>query len=206
MTPNTEQFTKKYTHGNPLSRWLIRRFFRAMTSLAKETTPTTILEVGCGPGYSTEMLRQALPNATLLARDIDPDLVAMTKARVPSAQVETADIHALKEVTESADLVVCLEVLEHVQDPATALRELHRVTRRYALLSVPNEPIWRILNMARGAYWKDWGNTPGHLNHWSTAAFKRFTSPLFRAVAVRTPLPWTILLLEKRPSSRAIDP
>jgi len=42
-------------------------------------------------------------------------------------------------------------VLEHLPEPSTALREAARVTRRWCIFSVPHEPIWRVLNMARGA-------------------------------------------------------
>ena len=43
----------------------------------------------------------------------------------------------------------------------------------FILLSVPKEPIWRICNMARGKYWKDLGNTPGHIQHWTKKKFCR---------------------------------
>ena len=46
-----------------------------------------------------------------------------------------------------------------------------RVARRWLLVSVPHEPLWRALNVARGAYLRELGNTPGHLNHWTRAAF-----------------------------------
>ena len=75
--------------------------------------------------------------------------------------------------TTRFDLVLAIEVLEHVPDPAAALRELARVARRDVVLSVPREPIWRAANMARGKYWGDLGNTPGHIQHWSRAGFVR---------------------------------
>ena len=51
--------------------------------------------------------------------------------------------------------------------PEATLAEMARVARRHLLVSVPREPLWRGLNMARGAYLRDLGNTPGHVNHWS---------------------------------------
>ena len=56
-------------------------------------------------------------------------------------------------------------------DPEHTVAEMARVAKRWLLVSVPREPLWRGLNMARGAYWKDLGNTPGHLNHWSKRSF-----------------------------------
>lgn len=200
MSHNIEQFTNKYEKTNPLSRWLIERFFVNIKNLVEHIQPATILEVGCGPGFSTEVLQKNAPGARVEACDIDPELVLMTAKRVPTATVQQGDIHILTYPTAHAELVVCLEVLEHVEHPEHALSELARVTNRYAIVSVPREPLWRVLNMARGAYWSDWGNTPGHINHWSTRDFAKFVQPYFHVRAIRTPLPWTMLLLEKRAS------
>ena len=75
------------------------------------------------------------------------------------------------------------------------LDEMSRVASRKILVSVPREPIWRILNMARGAYIKDLGNTPGHLNHWSKRSFVQMLKGYGRVDAVLTPFPWTMVLL-----------
>ena len=72
------------------------------------------------------------------------------------------------------DVVVAAEVLEHLPDPEGGLAELARVGRRHLLLSVPQEPIFRGCNLLAGRYLRDWGNTPGHVNHWSKRGFVRF--------------------------------
>ena len=71
------------------------------------------------------------------------------------------------------DLASAIEVLEHVPDPEHTVAEMARCAERHLLVSVPREPLWRMLNMARGAYWSELGNTPGHLNHWSRALVRR---------------------------------
>jgi hypothetical protein len=87
-------------------------------------------------------------------------------------------------------------VLEHVPEPEATLSEMARVARRHLLVSVPREPMWRMLNMARGAYVRDLGNTPGHLNHWSKVGFHSLLSRYGRVQEVRTPFPWTMLLVD----------
>jgi hypothetical protein len=52
-----------------------------------------------------------------------------------------------------------------------------------------------MLNMARGAYWSTLGNTPGHLNHWSRGSFVKLLSRHGEVVEVRSPFPWTMLLV-----------
>jgi len=107
-------------------------------------------------------------------------------------------IYDLEQGRDSADLLVCCEVLEHVEDPASALAALQRAASNYVVLSVPREPIWRVLNMMRGKYWGQLGNTPGHLNHWSSRSFIRLVGQYFDIVEVRNPFPWTMLLCRVR--------
>ena len=78
------------------------------------------------------------------------------------------------------EIATAMEVLEHVPDAADVLSEMARVSSKWILVSVPREPLWRGLNMARGAYWRDLGNTPGHINHWSKRSFARAAVALRR--------------------------
>ena len=116
----------------------------------------------------------------------------------PNIPFSTESIYDLPQKNKSVDLIIALEILEHLDDPATALKELARVTKQYAIISVPREPLWRMLNMARGAYLGDLGNTPGHINHWSTRGFVRFVETEFVVQKVKTPFPWTVILATKK--------
>jgi 2-polyprenyl-3-methyl-5-hydroxy-6-metoxy-1,4-benzoquinol methylase len=93
------------------------------------------------------------------------------------------------------DVASAIEVLEHVPDPAHTVAEMARCAKRHLLVSVPREPLWRGLNMARGAYLKDLGNTPGHLNHWSKRSFIALLGEHGDVVETRSPFPWTMLLV-----------
>jgi SAM-dependent methyltransferase len=93
------------------------------------------------------------------------------------------------------ELASAIEVLEHVPDPEHTLSEMARCASRHLLVSVPHEPLWRMLNMARGAYWTALGNTPGHLNHWSRRSFVELLSRHGEVAEVRSPFPWTMLLV-----------
>jgi SAM-dependent methyltransferase len=112
--------------------------------------------------------------------------------------VREASIYALPYEDDEFDLVVCCEVLEHLDDPAMGLGEVARVAFDRVLVSTPWEPVWRALNMARGKYLRDLGNTPGHLQHFSRRGLMRLAERRLRILECRTPLPWTILLGEPR--------
>ena len=86
-------------------------------------------------------------------------------------------------------------MLEHVPDPERTVAEMARVARRHLLVSVPREPLWRALNVARGAYLRELGNTPGHVNHFSKRGFAALLSRHGQVVEVRSPFPWTMLLV-----------
>jgi 2-polyprenyl-3-methyl-5-hydroxy-6-metoxy-1,4-benzoquinol methylase len=93
------------------------------------------------------------------------------------------------------EAVTAMEVLEHVPDPESTLAEMVRVGTRWLLVSVPREPMWRALNMARGAYLRDLGNTPGHLNHWSKRGIAALLARHGEIVDLRSPFPWTMALV-----------
>jgi 2-polyprenyl-3-methyl-5-hydroxy-6-metoxy-1,4-benzoquinol methylase len=93
------------------------------------------------------------------------------------------------------ELACAIEVLEHVPDPEHTVAEMARCAECHLLVSVPREPLWRMLNMARGAYIPQLGNTPGHLNHWSKRSFAKLLSQHGEVVELRSPFPWTMLLV-----------
>ena len=127
----------------------------------------------------------------------DPKLAAEWAARDTRANLEFRPmaVERLEFADDDFDLVAATEVLEHVEDPGRAIAEMARVASRWLLVSVPHEPLWRMLNMARGAYLREWGNTPGHLNHWTRAGFVRLLGAYGEVVETRSPFPWTMLLV-----------
>jgi hypothetical protein len=84
--------------------------------------------------------------------------------------------------------------MEHLDDPEAALEIVARLASPWAIVSVPREPLWRVLNLGRLKYVRALGNTPGHLQHWSRRSFLEFLEPRLKVVAVRSPVPWTMAL------------
>jgi 2-polyprenyl-3-methyl-5-hydroxy-6-metoxy-1,4-benzoquinol methylase len=188
----------KYNSQNPLARFLFRNFTRCVQTLVGPVPASQILEVGCGEGYLSELLCQWKPEAGVCGVDLSEKVFDARVRHLPRVHFSVQSAYQLAFPSRSFDLVVGVEVLEHLAAPQNALAEIGRLTRRYVLLSVPREPLWRLLNMARLAYLKDLGNTPGHIQHWSSSAFVRLVGQHFRVLRVLSPLPWTMVLAERR--------
>jgi ubiquinone/menaquinone biosynthesis C-methylase UbiE len=180
-----------------ITRFAISRFYATLGRLLAQVDAQSVLDAGSGEGHIMERFLLDRFSA-VYGLDLDRGRLAYGLARRPDARVAQANLQQLPLPSKAVDLVIALEVLEHVGDPARALDELWRVTRRWAILSVPNEPLWRIGNMVRGAYWRQWGNTPEHINHWSRWGFARFVSARFAVIEVANPFTWTFILAEKR--------
>ena len=152
--------------------------------------------MGCGEGELT--MRLARSGLTARGSDISDEVVAEARQRADAAGLEipfkAASITELEPEQDAAELIVCCEVLEHLDDPVQGLEILRGLARPWLIVSVPREPIWRTLNLARLSYVGALGNTPGHLNHWSKRAFLEFLSSGVEVVESRSPLPWTMAL------------
>jgi SAM-dependent methyltransferase len=187
----------KYGSTNPVVRRLMSGFQRTLDELFAEAAPESVLDIGCGEGVLTEQWAQRLGSGRVVGTDLDdPKLEAEWAARRrPNLQFEVMPVESLSFADDEFDLVAATEVLEHVDHPEAAVAEMARVARRWLLVSVPHEPLWRALNVARGAYLRDLGNTPGHLNHWTRAGFVGMLGAHGQVVQTRSPFPWTMLLV-----------
>lgn len=181
----------KYGTRNPVAQLLMSRFLASLYQLYDDAAPQTVLEVGCGEGRLADRLYRR--RAPLEFEAIDLDLSRLDADVHPDIRFTVADAYALPWADDTFDLIVCCEVLEHVERPADLLSEVRRVARQHVILSTPREPIWCALNMARGQYWSDFGNTPGHIQHFSRRGLLSTVRPFIEVETVRTPLPWTML-------------
>jgi 2-polyprenyl-3-methyl-5-hydroxy-6-metoxy-1,4-benzoquinol methylase len=182
----------KYGTTNPIERRMMSGFMDALDSLLPTQPPTRVLEVGAGEGHITSRMRDRYPSAHVTALDLaDPRVLAELRSRGLNAVAGSVEFLPFPD--DSFDLVLGIEVLEHVPNPSAALAEIARVSRGDVVLSVPREPIWRIGNMARGRYLRDLGNTPGHIQHWSSRAFRELVAEHLDVTAMRRPVPWTVV-------------
>jgi len=178
----------KYGSRNPVVRRLMTGFERSLDELYERAAPESILDVGCGEGVGERRI---------LGIDLpDPKLEdEWSRRRRDNLEFRAMPAEELPFAADEFDMAAAIEVLEHVPDPERTLSEMARVACRHLLVSVPREPLWRGLNVARGAYLRDLGNTPGHVNHWSRGGFVRLLERHGEVLERRSPFPWTMLLV-----------
>jgi 2-polyprenyl-3-methyl-5-hydroxy-6-metoxy-1,4-benzoquinol methylase len=192
----------KYESSNPVVQKIMNGFSNTLSELVHQASPSTIHDVGCGEGYWVrEWVRQgkSVRGTDFSSKIIDLAKLNALERNISPALFEIKSIYDLQTQQDAADLVVCCEVLEHLDRPEEALDRLRSIVKKYLIISVPREPIWRFLNLARGKYIASLGNTPGHIQHWSKSDFVRLISSYFKVVCIKTPLPWTMLLCRPQP-------
>jgi 2-polyprenyl-3-methyl-5-hydroxy-6-metoxy-1,4-benzoquinol methylase len=187
----------KYGSTTPVVRRLMAGFEGTLGELFLRAAPASVLDVGCGEGVLTHQWAQALGEKRIVGIDLDDEKLKAEweTRRRPNLEYRTLPAENLPFADREFDLACAIEVLEHVPDPEHTVAEMARVASGHLLVSVPREPLWRMLNMARGAYLRELGNTPGHVNHWSKRSFVRLLSRHGDVVEKRSPFPWTMLLV-----------
>jgi len=195
---------KKHKNNNPLQKYLLNNFYKSLIEMLKQVQHDkdyvikTILDAGCGEGFTLNKLYQEEMGEELEGIDGSEEAISIGKKIHPHLSLKRASIYKLPYKDSSFDLVLSTEVLEHLEEPEKALKEIIRVSRKYILLSVPNEPFFMLSNFLRGKNITRWGNDIDHINHWSARSFEKFVEhEKVKIIKVKTPFPWTVVLIEK---------
>jgi 2-polyprenyl-3-methyl-5-hydroxy-6-metoxy-1,4-benzoquinol methylase len=192
---------KKHTSKNLVQRWLIENFEKTLAKEVKKLNISSILDAGCGEGFTLEFLRQQKIGKTYEGIDFLKTAIEIGKKMHPKINLKQSSIYRLPYKSNSFDIVLCTEVLEHLEEPQEALKELFRVSQKYVLVSVPNEPVFMGSNFLRGKNWPRFGNDIEHINHWTMFGFSKFVQKnagiKVKFVSRKYPFPWIMLILEK---------
>jgi 2-polyprenyl-3-methyl-5-hydroxy-6-metoxy-1,4-benzoquinol methylase len=193
---NTTNF-EKHTTENPISKFFLNNFSNLLVTEVKLLKPASILDVGAGEGFMLERLRTAKVATKLEGIEYMDQAIALGKKMNPHVTIKKGNIYDLPYKDNQFELVICTEVLEHLDDPEKAISELKRVSGKYVILSVPNEPLFTIQRIMRGKNILKLGAHPEHIQHWNSGAFQELVAKYFHLKSVKTPLPWTMVTAKK---------
>jgi SAM-dependent methyltransferase len=181
----------KFQTRNPVVRHLIDRFYARLGAIVEPLGARSVLDAGCGEGETLMRLSASLPDR-VAAVDLSADAIQLAAERLPSVEVARESVYELPFEDRCFDLVLCLEVLEHLDDPDAALGELVRVSARDVVVSVPHEPWFRLGSLLRGKYLRSLGDHPEHLNHWSSKTLSDLLAPRLEVLDLARSFPWLI--------------
>lgn len=192
--PETTNYIK-HSNSNPIQKYLIDNFYKGLFKMIKPLRPIKVLDIGCGEGFTLKKLEEKKIGKTLIGIDNSNAAIKIGKKIYPHLDLRKGDIYQLDFKDGEFDLVICTEVLEHLKDPQSALLEIKRVSKKYIVFSVPNEPFFIMANFLRGKYLKRFGNHPEHINHWTFITFPSFLRKNGLVVAKKKyPFAWSLIL------------
>jgi ubiquinone/menaquinone biosynthesis C-methylase UbiE len=193
--PETTNY-KKHQNQNPIQKALIDNFYKKLFNMLKPLKIKTILDVGCGEGFTLKKLKEKGIGENNEGIDYSKDAVEIGNRIYPHLKIKQGDVYNLNYKDDAFDLSICTEVLEHLNNPTKAVKEIMRVTSKYIVFSVPNEPFFIMANFLRGKYLKNFGNHPEHINHWTAKGFEKFlTSQGLKVVKSKHPFAWSLVLV-----------
>ncbi len=197
-----QRFTsQKYQNNSRIQRALIRRFVSHFHALFVAALPAKkVCEIGIGQGFLSGYLSERFLETTFLGVDLEgPDLEQLRKTfpRIETHQADAQDLGLLKSHTD-IDLVICAEVLEHLGQPDRALHEIAALHPKHVIVTVPNEPWFRLSNLARGKNVMRFGNDIDHHNHWNRRSLNKLLEAHFEVLQIDSAFPWLLALCKPR--------
>ena len=190
---------RKHTSKNPLQRYLIRKFHEKIFALIEETNVIHLLDVGCGEGFGIIGLKTYNHHLQIVGLDNNRSALVWGRNHIIGLEpILNGNAMNLPFENNAFPMVVCLEVLEHLNEPSLCLEELIRVTSQFLIISVPLEPYFRIANFLRGKNLSRFGNDIDHVNWFNVPKLKRLvTAHNIEIINHSLSFPWQIVLAKK---------
>jgi len=124
--------------------------------------PKTILDVGCASGWFISKISKKFSKAKCYAIDIYDKGIKYAKKTYPKIEFKVADAHKIPYKKNTFDLVICTEVLEHLDTPKSAILEIKRVLKKGGLSIIELDSgnllfslVWYIWRKLWGKVWND---------------------------------------------------
>ena len=195
---NEELITKisnehKYTNKNFLHKLFLNRFLDTIFYEINKLDSKTILDFGCGEGYFLKAMKdRGLSEKKILGVDNREDAIERAITLIPEYDFKQIDLFQINPDEFQFDLVMAIEVIEHLYEPENFVKHLTLLSSKYVLFTVPFEPWFRIINLLWGRDVLHLGNHPEHVNHWSPKSFQKFLTPYIKIESLFVKFPWIV--------------
>jgi len=189
---------EKHSSNNPLQKILLDNFYREFFLMLESKNIESVLDAGCGEGITLRKFKDKGIGKKHEGIEYMEEAIEIGKKVNPDISIKKGDIYKLPFKDSTFDVVICTEVLEHLDKPKAALKELTRVSKKYLILSVPNEPWFTFQRIARGKNILKLGAHPEHIQHWTHGAFQEFVKKSgLKILNKKAPFAWTLVLAGK---------
>ena len=187
--------TKKYRAKNPLKRMFIRRFVGRIEQLIAAAGPCqSVLEIGCGEGFLLGHLSRTFPDKSFSGVDLNEHDLELLREHFGDLDVRAANVYDLSGLPGGYDLVICAEVLEHLDQPVRGLEQIASLGAKRVILTVPHEPWFMLSNLLVGKNVARFGDDIEHVNHFRPRSFRRLIESHFEVLDLTTSYPWILTL------------
>lgn len=206
---------KKGFDGNHFDKYLSKNFFvkiimnnfeKSLTHLMNKFDNKNFFDLGCGDGHWMSYYHQK--NFFVRGGDHSEKQLKIIKEKYNyngyKIDIYNSNfVYEMNKILENEKInnILFSEVLEHLYRPNYVLNKLSKLNFQKMIITVPNEPLWRILNILRLKYLKDFGNTPGHVNHFSKEKLKKIIyENNLKVEKTLITQPFILMLIKKRHS------
>ncbi len=131
-----------------------------------------VLDLGCGEGITLEKIIKLYPERVIFGTDILKENLEIVKNY--GLKSLGSDVYNLPLADQSVNFVLFAEVIEHLERPRMAIREIHRVLKRHGRVVAvfPNDFFFKVARLLTLKF-KEAFYDPGHLQQWTPRALKK---------------------------------
>lgn len=185
--------TEKYRSQNPIKRRMVRALIEQLHSYLVSANPVQrVLEVGVGEGFISGYLSECFPENQFVGVDLCASDLDKLRGKFPQIEAHEGNIYDLSFLEGSFDLVICAEVLEHLDEPQKGLAQIAQFGAKPCIFTVPHEPFFMLSNLAMGKNLRRLGNDLEHLNHFTPRSSRRLLSKRYKVLAQSRSYPWLL--------------
>ena len=153
----------------------------------------TIMDIGCGEGILMEKIVRKFPYVKVFGIDPSPENVDICKAH--NLTVHTGSVYELPLADTSVDCVLFIEVIEHLDHPELAIKEIRRILKKDGklILLFPHDHIFKLARLLTLRF-KEAFYDAGHVRQWTPKEMRLLESMGFKIILKKN-LPFYLWLI-----------